>query len=550
MLVRLRQGMRKAGRWAGALVRSAGSSMPKRSVLFATSTGAYNHATTCDSALAQALGLRGATVDVLLCDGVIPACQMSKMGRVDAASLATIGQQTFCQSCRRDGLAAFRSAGTAILHPGDRLSEDERRFARRTAEDVPSDAIPRFTWQGLALGEHAYAGALRFFARGDLVGEPHGEPVLRKYLEAAMLTALSTRNLLKGKAFDVVVAHHGIYVPQGIICEVARQMGVRVVTWNPAYRRSTFIFSHDETYHHSMISEPVDLWDQLELSPRQRDELLAYLNSRRHGGQDWIWFHEYPREDVRGILKELGVVPGKPVVVLLTSVVWDAQLHYQSNAFPNMIEWIFQTVDYFARRPDLQLVIRVHPAEVRGFIPSRQMVAEEIKKRYSELPPNIFVVEPQNQASTYALCDLANAILIYNTKTGIEVAAAGHRTIVAGEAWIRGKGIALDASTPDEYFSLLDRLPGLGSLDAKTQERARRYAYHFFFRRTIPFPFIRDDKKLTFALDIKSADDLRPGRYPGLDIVCDGILDAKPFIYPAERLVEGASQFSAATVEK
>ena len=39
---------------------------------------------------------------------------------------------------------------------------------------------------GVAIGEHAYAGALRFFATGSLDEEPGAEPVLRRYLEAAL----------------------------------------------------------------------------------------------------------------------------------------------------------------------------------------------------------------------------------------------------------------------------------------------------------------------------------------------------------------------------
>ena len=44
----------------------------------------------------------------------------------------------------------------------------------------------------LAIGEHAHAGALRFFATGSLDHEPHAESILRRYLESALLTASVT----------------------------------------------------------------------------------------------------------------------------------------------------------------------------------------------------------------------------------------------------------------------------------------------------------------------------------------------------------------------
>ena len=78
------------------------------------------------------------------------------------------------------------------------------------------------------------------------------EPILRRYLESALLTAFATRRLLRALAFSSAVFTHGIYVPWGIVGEVARQEGVRVSNWNVAYRKRRFIFSHDDTYHHTL----------------------------------------------------------------------------------------------------------------------------------------------------------------------------------------------------------------------------------------------------------------------------------------------------------
>ena len=52
----------------------------------------------------------------------------------------------------------------------------------------------------------------------------------------------------------------------------------------------------------------------------------------------------------------------------------------------------------------------------------------------------------------------------------------------------RGKGISRDPTTQKEYFAVLDSLPWRRRLDARRVERARKYAYHFFFRRMIPLP--------------------------------------------------------------
>jgi hypothetical protein len=196
-----------------------------------------------------------------------------------------------------------------------------------------------------------------------------------------------------------------------------------------------------------------------------------------------------------------------------------------------MLDWLVQTCEYFASRPDLQLLIRVHPAEISGFPPSRQPILGELRKRIPVLPANIVVVPPESGLSTYALMSLCNAAVIYGTKMGVELTSVGVPVIVAGEAWIRNKGITQDARSPAEYFEMLDALPLPGRLDGSRLARARQYAYHFFFHRMIPLPFVQPKAGYPlFRLHLASLADLRPGASAGLDTICDGILSRTPFV--------------------
>ena len=508
-------------------------------ICIATTMGGYDHATVLDRVLTQALELRGAEVELMLCNKGVATCQMIKIGptRAMPEELAVKKPMSYCDFCVDRGKKAFEGLPNIVHNMGDSLTPADIEFARRTAESIPFEEIRAFQWYGLPVGDHAHAGALRYFARGDLDGEPYGEAVLRVYLEAGLRSIAAIRRLIQTRKFDIMVVNHGIYVPQGMIAEVARSMGVRVVTYNPAYRKHSFIFSHNESYHFTMLDEPLENWRSLEMTPRLLQETHAYLNSRRFGTNDWIWFHDAPKEDIAPVLQEVGCDPAKPYVALLTSVVWDAQLHYKTTAFPNMLDWLKETVAYWGtRKDDLQLVIRVHPAEVRGGVPSRQKVADELAAAFPTMPRNVFILEPENQASTYALCENANCVIIFNTKAGVEMASMGVPVIVAGEAWVRGKGFALDVSSPQDYFRLMDTLPLARAMTAEEKLLADRYAYHFFFRRMIPLPFIHVLKAGHFKVELEPGESFAPGCFPGLDTICDGILNRTPFIYPAETL--------------
>ncbi|MCB1194889.1 capsule biosynthesis protein [bacterium] len=512
-----------------------------KNILIATSVGAYLPGVITESMLAAALEIRGANVHILLCDGMLDACLDCgyKITETDW-TLAEFGpQKNLCGNCCVHTAKMLSALGVTVYRYSDWLTKDDILRADRLAVEVPFEQIAHFTLEGIAIGEHAYSGALRFYSKGSIDDEPLAEKIVRRYFRAAVITACVMQNLLRAQTYHAAVFHHGIYVPQGIIGEVCRNNRIPVINWNVAYRKSCFIFSHTDTYHHSLMLEPTQNWEHLPWNTTLDSALDNYLQSRWKGSQDWIWFHERPQFDKDKIASTTGIDFSRPCIGMLTNVMWDAQLHYPANAFPNMREWVLRTIEYFSTRPELQLIIRIHPAEIWGGNPSRQKIADEIKKVYDTLPSNIFVILPEADVSTYVLMKQCNAIIIYGTKMGVELASMGKPVIVAGEAWIRNKNITMDALNAEHYFALLDTLPLKNCFSQNAIERARKYAFHFFFRRMIPLEFMKPIKGWPlFKLDLKSIRQLEQGNSLGLDIICNGILDGKEFIYPYETTID------------
>lgn len=508
-----------------------------RKILIATNTGGHEAITPIEKLLAMALTIRSADVHILLCDKFLPACLLGTMSTFESEKdYAKSGPKKFlCNFCYETGLKNYSALKLPIHFLSDYINKKELELSENISRSIRVSDIPDFCYKKIRLGEHAYAGTLRYYARADLKGQHFGDVILRRYLKSALQTYFAIENLLEKIHYDGAVFHHGIYIPQGIIGEVARSRNIDVVNWNPAYRKKCFIFSRGDTYHHTLISESVKKWENLNLTSKMENKLVEYLKSRWKGTQDWIWFHEKPLFNIEEIEKKTGIDFSKPTIGLLTNVMWDAQLHYPANAFPNMITWLTETIKYFSKRHDLQLIIRIHPAEVRGTLPSRQFVAEEIRKKFKKLPKNILIITPESEVSTYALMYKCNAVIIYGTKTGVELTSMGIPVIVAGEAWIRNKGITYDAKNKAEYLRFLNKLPFKEKMGRKQIKRARKYAYHFFFRRMIPIACMKPESGWPpYRLNIKSMNSLKKGFDPGLDTICTGILEKKDFIYKAD----------------
>lgn len=546
--------------WTQLLEQSANS---EELVLFCTSVGSHGPVVIHDSVLSAALIARGFRVEVLLCDGVLPACEAcTYYGSKPEVFLQEGPQARYCKPCWSQGLEVFSGLGIPIHQYGDFLSEDDYVYAQEVVKNLEGNELRLYTLDGIHLGEEAYAGSLRFFATGDLSSEPDKIAILRRYLQGAILTQKAIQRVFSQLNPNVAVFHHGIYVPQGVIGQVARQLGIRVVNWSVGYRKQTFVYSHSDTYHRTMIDESVDIWRNRKISELERSHLYEYLNSRKNSSQDWVKFNQEPEENIT-LIRERLELDSRPIILLLTNVTWDAQLYYKNNGFPSLLDWLYYTILYFNKREDLQLIIRVHPSEVRGTMPTRQPVMAEIAKKLSALPQNVRIVDAADDISTYTLADMSDCVIIYGTKTGVELTARGIPVIVVGEAWIRNKGLTIDVSTEEEYLHCLEKLPLNQRMSDEQVELALQYAYHYFFRRLIPIKSLvyqqeqsslpreshlskffqqqlvrklkpensAGDINSPFSVSLSEIREIEAGHDKGLDTVCNGIAHGSEFIF-------------------
>ncbi|WNO07864.1 capsule biosynthesis protein [Teredinibacter sp. KSP-S5-2] len=506
-------------------------------ILIATSSGGHRAGNITESAIAASLIQRGVAVDVLLCDAALPGCIISEYqyvkNELDVFFREGPNGVGLCYGCHKQAAKMWSELGVNVLNYSDYISDADRGIYETLSRELSfSDILEYRDDNGYFIGEHAKSGALRFLCKGELQeGDYQSEQALRKYFVSSLVVAHVMKTVLGERKYEAMVCFHGIYVPHGVIGEVCRKESVRVVNWNTSYRKRRFIFSHGDTYHKTMISEPEVDWKHFEFTDSKKQEITDYLVSREKGTGDWQQFNENPEESITSSAQLSSLDFSKPIVTLLPNVVWDAQLHYSSNVFESLIEWALYTVEYFQKRRDVQLIVRVHPAEIKRHSPSRQPLEQEIRNRFPVLSSNIFIVPADDKVSTYRLAEVSDTTLIYGTKTGIELTSRSQNVVVCGEAWIKGKGFTTDPVTPEEYEKILDQIPFGRKLSPGQTNDALRFAYHFFNRRAIYLDFLKETKdSMAFNLNINDLEELSQGRNKGLDAICDGIVNGRKFI--------------------
>jgi len=305
---------------------------------------------------------------------------------------------------------------------------------------------------------------------------------------SAAFTALA---LLQDQRPDVVLVPNGLVTELGVFYQVARHLDLQTITYEFNDQREQIWLSQNDIVMHQNTDT---LWAarcETPLTDAEREEIAALEDARtsakKYGKGTRFW------QDVASIggeqLRTTLDLDERPVVLLATNVLGDS-LTLGRNAFASsMAEWIEKTLQYFAKREDVQLVVRVHPGERLMKGPSMLGV---IERALPQRPAHIRVIGPDEKLNTYDCMEIAGLGLAYTTTVGMEMAMRGVPVILAGITHYRGRGFTFDPSSWDEYYATLDRL--LSDLSAyrlgqEQVETAWNYAYRFFFDFPMPFPW-------------------------------------------------------------
>jgi hypothetical protein len=324
--------------------------------------------------------------------------------------------------------------------------------------------------------------------REDVTGN---EPIYLLRRQRNLNAARKAFAYFKKNRPDVVVVPNGMIQEYAAVYETARFLGIPAVTYEFGEHNQRTWLGQDRLVIHHITDELWAARKDRKLDVEQRKWLENFLAGRQGltMGDDFahLWQKASPEGGAK-VRAALGL-DDRPVVLLPTNVLGDSATLGLTVFSKSMTEWLQRVIRFLADRPEVQVVVRIHPAETWTVGPS---VAKIIHDVLPELPSNIHLVGSKEKVNTYDLMEIADLALVYTTTAGLEMATRGIPVVVSGRAHYRKKGFTLDADTWDEYFSILDRaladLPG-HRLTAEQIERAWNYAYCYFAEYPLPFPW-------------------------------------------------------------
>jgi len=291
---------------------------------------------------------------------------------------------------------------------------------------------------------------------------------------------------------DVVLIPNGLILEMGIVFRVARYLGIDAVTYEFNDQREQIWLAQNSSIMQQETDYLVDARCGLPVTD-EMFERVADLENARRGARVWgkskrLW--QYVSAQGADVTRKQVGLDDRPVVMLAANVLGDSLTLGRDIFASSMTEWITKTVQYFANRTDVQLVIRVHPGE--KLVPQAKSMAMVVKEALPELPSHIHVIGALDNVNTYDLIEIANVGLAYTTTVGLETAMNGRPVISCGQTHYRGRGITIDPNSWEEYYATLEKVLSdipAHQMNEKQIEFAWNYAYRFFFEYPRPFPW-------------------------------------------------------------
>lgn len=499
------------------------------------------------AAILQGLHLRNTQITMVLCDGLMPECDLYQPAKGDKAKRT--GKS--CNRCQAESSYLTAKNNLAYLWLGRWLEPDIIAKAHAFAAEVadPSAAV----YNDWPIGAWVKSSVHSHYRRETLdLEDADTETTYRRYVAGGIVIASAFDALLTHEKPDAQLLFNGRMAPTRIALELAKLHGVRTITEErgsaPGHLRlveNTHCLDPKPFYALSAA------WQNTPLNLDERTALENLLDKHFSCSDHEMSLFAAPVQGTEYIKRQLSIQDNAKLAVLFTSSTDEPSGQPEAvGSFDHQGDWVRETIAEFSHKPDWTLIVRSHPnSGGKRSVGDNASELTFIESLQENCPNNVVIVKPEDEISSYDLIKTAHCGLIWHSSLGIEIAATGRPVFRAGNYWFRDTRFMTQQAPGFSYSDSLSQFLAeadsgrafAATIDATVA--AWRFAYCWFFRQSIHFPLVRQPTWATGEAAYNSLEALQPGRDPSLDRVCDIILGHAPVhIGPHARSQAGESE--------
>jgi len=480
-----------------------------------------------EETIAKACQVRGATIEYILCDGLLPECDQHWDSKANSQRPLDL-----CQRCQAKAKASLDDLGFPYRWLGDYVSQVERAEAFSWAQGVTPTELRLASFKEAPLGEWVLSSVISYFRQYPPdINDSHVVSVYRGFLFSAAIVATGIWNYLEVNEIDSAILFNGRQSITRVALEIFQQRGIRVLTHERAeYQRGHINVKPNA---HCMSPEPFKAfwseWAQVPLNRKSLDVTLKWLIQRRYGANlAWIPFNNSSISK-SSLRTRMNLSSNKRLWALFTSSTDEvAGDPLMQGPYESQSAWVHDVVQWVASRDDVELIIKVHPnLGGNAYIGKAVDELQIYQKMKSALPANVRIVLPEDSVNAYSLAEEADVGLTFGSTIGLEMAMMGKPILLASRALYQHGSQILTMRSKESLPEMLERCLQ-ASPGRAIQREAFRLAYYYIFACEPPFPTVNVLGIYEARTNYTHPEDLAHGKDDSLDHICNFLINDRP----------------------
>lgn len=391
--------------------------------------------------LARALAEHGYEISYLACGGMHTYCASMTARRVVPGNTHEKKTGRICSDCK-----AAASAIASVHHfPVDFMARYLRGDDKETLDAIAVDAVEKKSidtvYLGVNVGRIALYEFTLFHKKLSTNLTPHQWDEYRIYLFNALCSLQAFARYLEKGHPDAILTFSPQYSNINSCMQYAIRQGIRVLFMesghNLGHRLGTMMVWDWDV--HRLVVPARTYWNGSEANPvteQTAAKVLDYFRQLFKGLHFGVFSSAYTGASEINIRQRWNIEAQQKILLMTLSSYDEVYAGLLIDALPSekvfgnvfrvQAEWVRATIDWVAARPNLFLIIRLHP---RDFPNKRDNVRSEQSFMFEELlsnvPDNVHVNRPQENISLYELFEDVDVLLTGWSITALEALTLG-----------------------------------------------------------------------------------------------------------------------------
>ncbi len=376
-----------------------------------------------------------------------------------------------CKQCQHnDSLIRtdFKFVGPTLR---DMLTAEDTGEVDEALAHLTRETAPDLVWKEIPVGKIALYQVLLRYKKFNLAFEEAEWAQYLVDLRHTMYSTIAAHKFFEFHRPDRVLVYNGLYSVNRALCLIAELKGIPAYFMhagsNLARRFQTVTIGRGETFRYmpALLDQSKRFADvpatAAELST-STDHFLELLR-----GQNIFVYSKGKSSTYFDARKHFKLNDRQRLIVATMSsddeeaagLLVGAQTPRENLLFSSQIEWIQAVLDYTRDRPDLFLVIRVHPRDFPNRRESKKSQhAKLLESTFATVPPNAAMNWPSDGISLYDLIDQTDVFLNAWSSTGRDLPMLGVPVVIysAKLPWYPSTLNYL-GETREAYFEAIER---------------------------------------------------------------------------------------------